>query len=398
MKVNAFLALGLGWLAGIEVMIAQPARAMSGPPNIQIDGGPLGPLEFSGGIDFYLYGQTGTSDRQYPRTSVVGDDALGANFQTVEITLQKATGVVGFNLQVAGYYSYALGVAPLKQATIKHYTTGPLRVANVTITPPNSGLTFSVGQFNALESYEGAFNWQNPTGFVTVLSYEANSASRGVTATYKRDGITGEVALGDGNDTGVFNFLQFLLKAEFDAHNGVGMSGGIPLGITGPNAFGYGGTTVGNNGIYTVNSSIYSVWYTWTHGNLKVVPEIQYQYANPLHRYAAIGFDIPKRTDNYGAAVFADYRFGNSPYSLGAWVEYANSHGSATNWFIAPNAELAGLAVAPTWQDKNLFARLNCGYVHLLNGSYNGTGIGAYGNRGRGRDLLVGTLEVGVMF
>ena len=55
--------------------------------------------------------------------------------------------------------------------------------------------------------------------------------------------------------------------------------------------------------------------------------------------------------------------------------------------------------MAPTWQYKNLYARLNAGYVHLLNGSYSGTGVtGAYGDNGTGRDQMIGMLEGGLLF
>ena len=65
-------------------------------------------------------------------------------------------------------------------------------------------------------------------------------------------------------------------------------------------------------------------------------------------------------------------------------MEYATSHGSGPQdtWFVAPNAELVGFAFAPAYQYKQLFARLNVGYVHLLN---SGTPSAGYGDQGKCR-------------
>ena len=102
-------------------------------------------------------------------------------------------------------------------------------------------------------------------------------------------------------------------------------------------------------------------WYSWTHGNLNVIPEVQYVYAKTDHQ---LGID--KSTANFGAAVFGDYTFGNTPYSLGGWVEYEKSQGHG-DWFVGPNSEAIGFAVSPTWQYKDLFARVNGGGLYLLN-------------------------------
>ncbi len=231
-----------------------------------------------------------------------------------------------------------------------------------------------------------------------MLYYVTNSESRGVEGNFTKGPISVSVTYGDGNDTGVFNYMTFLATYNFNKTDNLNLFGGVELSPTGPNAFGYGGTTVGANGLNSVNNNIFGAWYTKQLGNLSLTPEVQYQYSTPLHRYAGAGFEIPKYTSNFGAALFADYAFGSSPYSIGAWVEYATSNGDST-WFIAPHAELVGFSVAPTWQYKNLYARLNAGYVHLLNGSYSGTGVtGAYGDNGTGRDQMIGMLEGGLLF
>jgi hypothetical protein len=370
--------------AGTTLIASSPAFALNGPTNIEIDGGPLGPLEMSGGVDGYFYAKTGTDQ------NTAGDKAAGSVLNNIEIQLQKNTGEIRFDLQIAGYSGYVLGSPYPKQANFNHFTTGPIRNAYVSYVP-NSHLTVSVGQMASLEGYESTFAWNNTTGFTTALYEVTNSESRGVSATLTEGPASLQVMYGDGNDTGVFNFVQFLGTYNFSATDNLNIFGGIHLATTGPNAYYYGQDTVGDNNSIYVNSNIFGAYYTGVFGNLMLTPEIQYQYASPNHRYSSDV--IPKETSNFGAALFGDYAFGKSPYSIGAWAEYWTSHGSASgdNWFITPNAELVGFTVAPTWQYKDLYLRANAGYLHLLNGT-------AYGNDKSGTDQLMGTMEAGLVF
>ena len=102
---------------------------------------------------------------------------------------------------------------------------------------------------------------------------------------------------------------------------------------------------------------------------------------------------IDKYTSNFSAALFGDDQFGNSNYSLGGMVSYFDSIGGQANWYIAPRAEGIGVELTPTWQHKNLFARLSVGYVHLFN-----TGDPAFGSDGTSRDVVQSALEAGVLF
>ena len=201
---------------------------------------------------------------------------------------------------------------------------------------------------------------------------------------------------GDGYDTGVFNFIQFLATYTLNTTNAVSVYGGANLGTTGLNTFGYGNVTTAFYGPQYVNSKMIGGYYSYRMGNLNLVPEVQYQYAKANQR---IG--ITKGTDNYGAALFADYTFGTSPYSIGAWGEYWSSHTSAQdniNWFIGPDSEGVGASVTPTWQYKDLFARADAGYAYLTrNKGANGVKYG-YGNNGTGRGIFTGLLEAGVLF
>lgn len=72
--------LGAGFAAACSLLAMHAAYALNGPTNIQIDGGPLGPLELSGGMDGYFYAQSGTGAE-----SVVGNKDVGANLSAALI-------------------------------------------------------------------------------------------------------------------------------------------------------------------------------------------------------------------------------------------------------------------------------------------------------------------------
>jgi hypothetical protein len=398
---------GLAVWAGVSVIV-MPAYALDGPAPVQIDGGPLGPLEISAGLDGYLFAQSGAS--KDAGTSVVGGQSTGAVLDAWMIEIDKATGLLQFTLQAAEFQNINLGTNKPQDVNNDRFTTGPIRSAYATLAvTPN--LKLSAGQFPSLEGYESVFAWKNPVGLRTVIAGVENSNSRGFQLDYTNGPFSGTVLFSDGYDTGVLNYLQVSATDNINAHNNFTIFAGIPLGTTGPNTFAYGsgglpsGGANGNGGqgqLANVNSNTVGAWYTWMNGGLSITPEVQVQYTRAITKYAdvvsgGVSDDIPKGTGNFAAALFGDYKFGASPYSLAAWAEYGTSHGSAAQdaWFVAPNAELVGFAVAPTWQHKYLFARLNLGYVHLLD---RGTPPAGFGNNGDERDQVTSTLEFGFVY
>jgi hypothetical protein len=384
------------------------ARAVEGPQPVEFDGGPLGQLTFSAAADGYLFLQSGTSGD--PHDSIVGSRAAGAEINAWLVALHKPTGLVQFTLDVAEWQNINLGTSKPAGVNDKRFTNGPLRSAFVSLAPTDD-FKLSVGQFPSLVGWESVFPWNNPSALRTVINAAENSSSRGVLVDYAHGLLSGSVAFGDGYDTGVWNHVQFLVTDKIDASNSLFVFGMVPLGTTGPNTFAYGeggesaGGANGNGGqgqLAIVNSRILGAWYTWKVGNLMILPEVQFQWMPPLHKYAGVvsgglSDDIPKETGNFSAAVFGSYRFGDTPYSLAGWVEYGTSHGSAAqdSWFVAPNAALAGFAIALGYQYKQLFTRLNVGYVHLLNA---GTPSAGFGDQGTGKNQVVTTLEFAVAY
>ncbi len=387
--------LGLGFVAASSLLAIHAAQAMSGPSAIQIDGGPLGDLQISGGVDGYGYylGDT-TQSGNLPGTQ----KSLGADVANGLIEVQKTDGVLQFTLEVGSNGgAVTLGAGAPGQTSISTFTTGPLYAGYVTIAPTGSPVTVSAGQIGSLEGWESGIDWNNANQLTTEIFYVQNSQSRGVSGNYTAGPINATVTFGDGYDTGVFDFLQALVTYTINPTNSASIYYAGNLGRTGTAAVIYGGGSVGSYGPEYVNSQMVGGFYSYTMGNLNLVPEVQYQYAKAD---AKIGINKP--TYNLGAALFADYSLSStSPYSIGAWLEYFTSHTSAadeTTWFIGPDAEGVGASVTPTWQYKDLFARADAGYIYLLHNKAT-DGLTSYGygdNKDHGE--FVGTLEAGLLF
>lgn len=383
--------LGLGFVAASSLVAMHAAHALTGPTAITIDGGPLGSLSLSGGAAGYAYGVTDTNSSQ---------QTVGANISSALIQLQKTSGVLQFNIEVGSTSGLTLGAPSydgrghINGTSINNYATGALFLGSITVAPPNSPVTVTAGHIGSLEGYEATVDWYNPSQLNTDIWYVQNSNATGVQANITEGPVTAEVQFGDGFDTGVWNFAQALVTYTIDANNVVNVYGAANLGRTGLNAHTYGGSTVGSFGTNYINSDMIGGYYSFTAGNLNVIPEVQYVFAKVDHQ---VGID--KSTSNLGAAVFGTYAFANTPYSIGGWVEYEKSSGSQYTWFVGPNSEAVGLAVSPTWQYKDLFARANAGALYLLNNSASGPGTSyGYGDSGTGKFQFTGTLEAGLLF
>ncbi len=393
--------LGLGFLAASSLLALHAANAMSGPASIQIDGGPLGDLQLSGGVDGYGYylGDT-TESGNLPFTH----KDLGADLANGLVELQKTDGQLQFTLEVGSNGgALTLGSGAPGQTSITTFTTGPLYAGYITVAPSGLPVTFSAGQIGSLEGYESGIDWNNANQLTTEIFYVQNSQSRGVSANYTQGPINATVTFGDGYDTGVWNFIQGLVTYTINATNSLSVYTADNLGRTGLASYAYGGGTTGGAPYY-VNSDMIGAYYSYTMGNLNLVPEVQYQYAKGdaklgIGTYdAASGNFYAKASSNLGAALFADYSLSStSPYSIGAWAEYWTSKGTA-DWFIGSDSEGVGASVSPTWQYKDLFARADAGYLYLLHNK-SADGVSSYGygdNKDHGE--FVGTLEAGLLF
>lgn len=380
--------LGLGVVAASSLAALDAAHAMSGATETQIDGGPLGPLELSGGMDGYGYVVSGLGNDQ---------QNTGMNVGSAIVMLQKDSGVLQFNLQigaVGGVFSPGALTTRPPQTAIDYNSTGPLYVGYLTLAPSGQPFTISAGRFGSLEGFEAGLDWMNVSQMVSSLYWVQNGQYDGVEGNYTKGPLSATISFGDGWDTHVFNFLQALVGYTFDSSNVLNLYYGGELGRTGLNARTYSwadDTTVAEYGPYFINSQLVGAYYMYTAGNLSLTPEVQYVYAHTDH---LLGID--KTTANFGAALFGNYNFGKTPYSVGGWIEYENSKGEGY-WFVGPQSEGVGFALSPAWQYKDLFARMNASGFYLTHNKYDGVSYG-YGSDGEGKFQFAGTLEAGVLF
>jgi hypothetical protein len=385
--------LGLGFVAASSLLALHSANAMSGPTAITIDGGPLGSLALSGGVDGYAYFNSGTSDTG----SLLGNTSNGAYVASALTELQKTTGVLQFTIEIGSNGGTAALGTKNGQTSITTFSTGPLYAGYLTIAPTSiPGLTISGGQLGSLEGWESGVDWNNANQLTTEIFAVQNSQTPGVEASYTTGPFSGTVEFGDGYNTGVWNYIQALGTYTINSDNAASIYLGANLGTTGPTARSYGGSPAP----LFANSDLIGAFYNYTMGSLNLVPEVQYQYTRAI---AKIG--LSKSASNFGAAVFADYSIGTSPYSVGAWIEGFSTHTSNQDgaaYFIGPDAQGIGISVTPTWQYKDLFARADLGGLYLTRNKFTPAGGTSfkygYGNYGTGRGVFQSTLEAGLLF
>lgn len=370
------------------------AHAFDPPAPIKIDGGPLGTLQLSGGIDGFGWAMTGTADG-----SLNGSHSTGIDFMNGMVEVQKTDGLIQGTLIAGAANNFVLGYAP-HGASIQTFATGPIYNAYLTLAPSDN-FNISAGHVGSLEGYESGLDWNNFNVLTTDMFNVENSQSMGVTATVTFGPVSGTVTFGDGFDTQVWNYLQLSATYTFNANNVLTAFGSTNVNSTNANSHFYGSSTTAYTNSFVgsgagsfapfVNSSVIGAYYSFTSGNLNIVPEAQYVWTAKTP-----SVDLTDYSSNLGLAVFANYKFGDSPYSLGGWVQYFTSNGS-DNWFLNPGAQGYGLSITPTWQGKNLFVRGDVGFLHLTQISNTGFVTG-YSSNFTGRNQGTFLLEAGVLF
>jgi len=388
-------AMGIGTGCSAVALAAIPAAYAFDPPApINIDGGPLGTLSLSGGADGFGWATTGTGPG-----SINGNKSAGVEFMNGIVEVQKSDGIVQGTIILGAANNFVLGYAP-HGPSITTFSTGPLYNGYITLAP-SANFNISAGHVGSLEGYESGLDWNNFNVLTTSMFNVENSQSTGVTATATFGPVAGTVTFGDGFDTQVWNYLQMSAVYTADANNVLTLFGATNLGTTGADAHFYGSSTTPYNQSFVgkgpnsaapfANSSDAGIYYSFTLDNLNIVPEVQYTWAK---KTPSVG--LMKDSSNFGAAIFANYKFGDSPYSLGGWVEYFTSDGP-DNWFLNPGAKGFGISLTPTWQGKNLFVRGDVGVLHLTQIS-NTAGFTGYGSGVKGRDVGTFLIETGVLF
>ncbi len=390
MRFSRLKLFGVALSMGVSLLAVQSAHAsMSGPSSIQIDGGPIGPLQISGGFDGYGYALNNT---------LTGNKNAGIQLGNALIELQKSSGIVQFTVEVGAYSYNVLGYPPGTSTAggQNYFSESPLYAGYITIAP-NSHVSFSAGQLNSLEGYEASQDWNNYNVLVSELFYVETAQNRGFEVAANAGNFTATVSISDGYFTKVVNYLQFLIAYTPDTNDSFNLFGSANLGNVGPNVTGIG------NLLYN-NSKMIGGYYTYTNGNFTMTPEVQYQRTGTINKYADAGYQLGGPVSNIGLALFGDYQFGsNGPWSIGAFAEYASEsykksaiyQGVSPDYFgFGPGSHLEGLSVTPTWQYKDIFARADLGYIHVTPGG-GGTAFGANGFQ---KNQITGVLEAGLLF
>ncbi len=399
MMKNCRLAIYACHVAALLTLCPTLARAVDQPDPFSFEAGPLGTLQLSGGTDGFAYGLTGTGDGA--NKGLLGTStSYGVQFLNGLVKLQKPEGLVQFTIEAGAVNSLTLGTRP-KPPAVQKWSTGPVRSAYLTVEPtPN--LTISAGQIGSLEGYESGIDWKNFNMMTTAIWDVENAQSVGVSATYTHGPFTGTVEFSDGFDTNVWNYLQLSAGYSINDDNNITLFGATNLGTTGLGAKFYGNATrpysastvAAAGAANLVNSSVIGGYYVLTSGNLTVVPEVQYVWSTKNANVGLTGY-----SSHFGAALFANYQLGSSPFSLGGWLEYFTSNGPET-WFLNPGAEGWGMVIGPTWSPeptkKHLFVRGEVGLLHLINVGTPGS-VG-YGSSGTGRNQATFLAEAGVLF
>ena len=203
MRLFRLKLVGAALEVGVSLLAVQSAQAsMSGPSQIQIDAGPVGPLQLSGGFDGYGYAMN---------NSLSGDKTGGVQLGNALIEVQKTTGVMQFTLEVGAYSATTLGYAPgtATPGGQNYFAESPLYAGYITFAP-NSHMSISAGQLNSLEGYEGAQDWNNYNALTSELFYVENAQNRGVQIAATAGKFSGTISITDGNFTTVVTHLQFL--------------------------------------------------------------------------------------------------------------------------------------------------------------------------------------------
>ncbi|HVC59025.1 MAG TPA: outer membrane beta-barrel protein [Acetobacteraceae bacterium] len=395
--LRAVLGVGTA-LSAVSVAAIPAAHAFNPPSAIKIDGGPLGTLQLSGGADGYGWAQTGTgSAGSYGLLN--SSKSVGVEFMNGLVEVQKSDGLIQGTIELGSTANFVLGYKP-NATSVQTFSTGPLYAGYITLAPsPN--FSISAGHLASLEGYESGIDWNNFNVLTTDMFEVENSQSTGVSATGTVGPVSGTITFGDGFDTQLWNYLQLSATYTFNSNNVLTLFGSTNLGTTGAGAHFYGSATTAYNSSFVgsgptsaapfANSSIIGGYYSFTAGNLNIVPEVQYVWAKKTPSVGLTDF-----SSNLGIGVFANYQFGTSPYSLGGWVQYFTSNG-ADAWFLNPGAQGYGISITPTWQGKYLFLRGDVGLLHLTQISNTGVPSG-YNSDFKGRNQATFLIEAGLLF
>jgi hypothetical protein len=369
-------AVALGGAAEADPMAAP---AMSGPlaanPNpFSVDlpdwlGSAGGKLYVGGAVSGLAYGQSN------PTFAAPGDADSLIDLSNAQIFVQKTDGWLQFYAQFGEYSLPTVGVPYARSSVATTANFGVVPVAYLKLQGQDSWSEFSLegGKLPTLIGDEYTFTFENMNVERGLLWNIEPAVSTGIQANWAHGPLTVSLSWNDGT-----------YSKKWDS-----ISGLIAYAVTGSDTvvFSAGGN-VGNPNFSFLNSgSVYDLIWTHTSGNWAISPYIQYNITPKVF--------FAKGSSVFGGAILASYSFDDN-WKLAGRVEYESETGTPG---LAPDilgygagSNAVSATLTPTYQWKQLFARLDVSYVSLGSAT---VGFGALGTKS---DQFRGVFETGVLF
>ncbi|MEL5848045.1 MAG: outer membrane beta-barrel protein [Candidatus Igneacidithiobacillus chanchocoensis] len=345
-------------LAALSAPLAEASLNLPNP--IEVDAGPLGKIGVQGVASAFGYYQSNyglKADSGFTKSE-------GADISNGMAIVQKSTGPIQFYVQAGAYNFPTLSVPFASTGSVTSTDFGALPIAYLKYAP-TADFSIEIGKLPTLIGAESGFTYQNFNIQRGLLWNVEPIVSRGVQVNYSAGPISASVSWNDGYYSNRYNWVSGLLSYTIDGSNSVSVYGGGNLGNAGgatTNSYSNANITDGAD-----DSDIYGLIYTYSAGPLTIEPYLQYMYlpAQPQ-------FGITRSSDNWGAAVLANYNI-NKVYSVGGRIEYLAADGTPSDGSNAGavtgfgnGAAAWSFTVTPTYQCHDYFLRGELSYVKAV--------------------------------
>jgi hypothetical protein len=433
---GCLLAFSQAWADGSSLFPADNGPAHSwqqaapwapanpnGTPSHEVDMGPLGKWDISGGIDGY--GALWNNSADVPDQPGSGNSGFNISNALFIINATKGpfrfrtwvgmpplTPIVGWtgpglapNLHPVGSDQDPWGHA---SALFKGYLTYS----------PTDWFSVDVGRIDSVDGTEIGVDWFNPTPMVSPLNNMQSTTTDGIQFDFSHGPASLSIQYGDAYKTGYASQLGFLGAYNLNADGSDNIIGFGHTRTSTAGSLDFAGH-VASFGI--VNSNLVGFGGRWTIAHKYAIsPEIEYQWLPKGITGGGITPATAPQTTYYNEAAMVDLTDQvNSYWQLALQVSYVHQHGDAAqNQMVngvelnniygnylglgAPNgagdlgqgSNMLGIQAGGTWMYKNLFVRPFIVYTHLTNFE-SGNGWGPNGDKA---SQVIGLLEVGWLF
>ncbi|HJW40036.1 MAG TPA: outer membrane beta-barrel protein, partial [Rhizomicrobium sp.] len=330
-----------------------------------------GKVYIGGAVTGLAYGQSNATH------GAPGDADSLLDLSNAQIFVQKTDGWLQFYAQFGEYSLPTVGVPYTRASTATTANFGVVPVAYLKLQGQDSWSEFSLegGKLPTLIGNEYTFTFQNMNVERGLLWNTEPAVSTGVQANWTHGPITVSLSWNDGTYAKKWDWISGLISYAVTSEDTAVFSAG---------------GNVGNPNVSFLDSgSVYDLIWTHTSGNWVISPYIQYNETPKVF--------FGKGSSVVGGAILASYSFDDN-WKLAGRIEYESETGTkgvfATPDILGygPGSNAVSFTVTPTYQWKQLFARLDLSYVSLGSAV---TGFGVLGNKS---DQFRGMFETGVLF